>query len=92
MNPEDNDDIEMMSDADDDAGDVHQEPTTSIIDLVVDGKATEAKDAIYKALYQRVGERIDSMRPDINAAEIPNSLETETPEDSAEIDQEVEQE
>lgn len=64
MNPE-NDDIDYASDAEDDMGDVHQEPMPSIIDLVVDGKASEAKDAIYSALYQKVGERIDVLRPEI---------------------------
>jgi len=64
MNPE-NDDIEYASDAQDDMGDVHQEPMPSIIDLVVDGKASEAKDAIYSALYQKVGERIEVLRPEI---------------------------
>jgi hypothetical protein len=43
----------------------------------MDGKASEAKDAIYSALYQKVGEKIDALRPEVRAAinisGIPNS-------------------
>lgn len=65
MNPEENDeimDIEVDTADDSDAvvGDV---PT--IIDLVMDGKASEAKEAIYAHLYQKVGERIESMKPEV---------------------------
>lgn len=83
MNPEDNEPIENMSDAEDDTGDVHQEPSYGIIDLVVDGKATEARDAIYAALYQKVGEKIDTLRS--NTAEAP----VEVPSDSVEIETET---
>lgn len=67
MNPEENDeimetelDIAINTDADEVVGDV---PT--IIDLVMDGKASEAKQAIYASLYQKVGERIDVLKPEI---------------------------
>jgi hypothetical protein len=67
MNPEENDeimetelDIAIDTDADEVVGDV---PT--IIDLVMDGKASEAKQAIYASLYQKVGERIDVLKPEI---------------------------
>jgi hypothetical protein len=77
MNPEENDEImetevdtAIDTDADEVVGDV---PT--IIDLVMDGKASEAKQAIYASLYQKVGERIDVLKP-----EIRNSINTaETP-------------
>jgi len=86
MNPE-NDDIEYASDAQDDMGDVHQEPMPTVIDLVVDGKASEAKDAIYSALYQKVGERIDALRPEIRQSingAIANIAEIEPTETSTE--------
>jgi hypothetical protein len=83
MNPEENDEIEMASDAQDDMGDVHQDPPVSIIDLVIGGQASGAKDAIYASLYQKVGEKIDALRPEIRAAVNPpqneGSAEDETP-------------
>ena len=67
MNPEENDEImetevdtAIDTDTDEVVGDV---PT--IIDLVMDGKASEAKQAIYASLYQKVGERIDVLKPEI---------------------------
>jgi hypothetical protein len=77
MNPEENDEImetevdtAIDTDTDEVVGDV---PT--IIDLVMDGKASEAKQAIYASLYQKVGERIDILKP-----EIRNTIsKTETP-------------
>jgi len=67
MNPEENDEImetevdtAIDTDTDEIVGDV---PT--IIDLVMDGKASEAKQAIYASLYQKVGERIDVLKPEI---------------------------
>jgi hypothetical protein len=79
MNPEETDNIDIDTEAtateedtDQIVGDV---PT--ILDLVMDGKASEAKDAIYSALYQKVGEKIDALRPEVRAAinisGIPNS-------------------
>ena len=77
MNPEENDkimetevDTAIDTDGDEIVGDI---PT--IIDLVMDGKASEAKQAIYASLYQKVGERIDILKP-----EIRNTIsKTETP-------------
>jgi hypothetical protein len=69
MNPEENDEIMenevdvAETDTDEIIGDV---PT--IIDLVMDGKASEAKEAIYASLYQKVGERIDAIKPEIRGA------------------------
>ena len=69
MNPEENDKIMETeinvaeTDTDEIIGDV---PT--IIDLVMDGKASEAKEAIYASLYQKVGERIDAIKPEIRGA------------------------
>lgn len=45
--------------------------SASILDLVVDGKATEAREAIYAALYGKVGDRIDSLRPEIRSTMVP---------------------
>ena len=59
---------QVDEDYEDDMGDVHQEAPMPIIDLVMDGKASEAKDAIYSALYQKVGERIDAIRPEVRAS------------------------
>jgi hypothetical protein len=36
-----------------------------IIDKVVDGNASDAKIAIYSALYRKVGDAIDLMRSDV---------------------------
>lgn len=36
-----------------------------IIDKVVDGNASDAKSAIYSALYRKVGDAIDMMRSDV---------------------------
>jgi len=59
-------DVEMTPDADRDMN-----PASSILDLVVDGKATEAREAIYAALYGKVGDRIDSLRPEIRSTMVP---------------------
>lgn len=68
MNPEETDqtmetEIETAEDTEAVVGDM---PT--IIDLVMDGKASEAKEAIFASLYQKVGEKIDALRPDIRAS------------------------
>lgn len=44
-----------------------EEPTlaSEVIDMVIDGNATDAKEAIYGLLYQKVGERIDSLKGEI---------------------------
>jgi hypothetical protein len=80
MNPEENDEImetevdtAIDTDTDEVVGDV---PT--IIDLVMDGKASEAKQAIYASLYQKVGERIDVLKPEIRNT--INKTETQTEE------------
>ena len=36
-----------------------------IIDKVVDGNASDAKSAIYSALYRKIGDAIDLMRSDV---------------------------
>lgn len=61
------DDVEMTPETDD-AG---MNLSSSILDLVVDGKATEAREAIYAALYGKVGDRIDSLRPEIRSTMVP---------------------
>jgi hypothetical protein len=66
MNPEETDqtiETETTEDTDAVVGDM---PT--IIDLVMDGKASEAKEAIFASLYQKVGEKIDALRPEIRAS------------------------
>lgn len=68
MNPEETDEtmeteIETAEDTEAVVGDM---PT--IIDLVMDGKASEAKEAIFASLYQKVGEKIDALRPEIRSA------------------------
>jgi len=40
-------------------------PTADIIDNVLGGEASDAKNAIYAALYGKVGERIDSLRSEL---------------------------
>jgi len=67
MNPEEDEKIvetevdDMLDNGMDEVvGDV---PT--VIDLVMDGKASEAKQAIYTTLYQKVGERIDGIKTGI---------------------------
>ena len=54
-----------------------EEPDLSIDDVdmeddtdnsVMDGKASEAKDAIFASLYHKVSDRIDSLRPEVRAA------------------------
>lgn len=39
--------------------------TNAIVDMVINGSASEAKDAIFASLYQKVGHRIDALRPEI---------------------------
>jgi len=58
------DDVDMEDDTDNSV--VGDFPT--IIDLVMDGKASEAKDAIFASLYHKVSDRIDSLRPEVRAA------------------------
>ena len=40
-------------------------PAEEIIDRVLDGEASDAKETIYSALYGKVGERIDSLRSEL---------------------------
>lgn len=69
MNPEENDEImETETEVVEDDTDTVVGDVPTIIDLVMDGKASEAKEAIYASLYQKVGERIDAMRPEVRAA------------------------
>jgi hypothetical protein len=67
MNIEDGE-METTPDAQADDG---MNPASSILDLVVDGKATEAREAIYAALYGKVGDRIDALRPEIRSTMVP---------------------
>lgn len=74
---EPNDEIEMESDAEETAGNIHDEaPSVDIIDLVMDGKATEARDAIYATLYQKVGEKVDALRSELRQ---PTETEVDAP-------------
>jgi hypothetical protein len=89
MEPNDEmDEIEMASDAEDAEPEVNTEvPSADIVDLVMDGKATEARDAIYATLYQKVGEKIDTLRSDLRTSSVePTEVETES--DSSEPEQE----
>jgi hypothetical protein len=51
--------------------------------MVMDGNASDAKDAIYGLLYQKVGERIDSMKAEVRSGntwtkeETPSQSESE---------------
>lgn len=66
---------------------IERSDAETIIDLVSDGKASEAREAIYAALYGKVGERIDSLRPDIRAGMIPTDYGDEEPIDlEADVD------
>lgn len=38
---------------------------SEILDKVIDGEASDAKAAIFSALYHKVGERIDGLRGDV---------------------------
>ena len=67
MNIEDGE-METTPDA---QADDRMNPASSILDLVVDGKATEAREAIYAALYGKVGDRIDALRPEIRSTMVP---------------------
>lgn len=42
-----------------------REAASEILDKVIDGEASDAKAAIFSALYHKVGERIDGLRGDI---------------------------
>jgi len=78
MNPEKNDEImekEVDIVIDVEANDEVVGDVPTIIDLVMDGKASEAKQAIYSTLYQKVGERIDGMKPEVRNT--INKTETE---------------
>ena len=39
-----------------------------IVDRILDGEATDARNAIYSTLYQKVGERIEAMRPEMRSS------------------------
>lgn len=49
-------------------------PLTDIVDLVVDGKASQAREAIYAALYGKVGDRIDELRPEVRSGMVPTDF------------------
>jgi hypothetical protein len=68
-------------------------PAADIIDKVLGGEASDAKSAIYAALYGKVGERIDSLRSELSNGAIDLSSEVdETPTDDLFIDGEQESE
>jgi len=50
-------------------------PAADIIDKVLGGEASDAKDAIYAALYGKVGERIDGLRSELRNE--PNDISSE---------------
>lgn len=49
---------------------------SEVIDMVMDGNASDAKDAIYGLLYQKVGERIDSMKAEVRSGNTWTKEET----------------
>ena len=62
-------------------------PLTDIVDLVVDGKASQAREAIYAALYGKVGDRIDELRPEVRSGMVPTDFGDEEPIDlEADVD------
>ena len=68
-------------------------PAADIIDKVLGGEASDAKSAIYAALYGKVGERIDSLRSELSNGAIDLSSEVdETPTDDLFINGEQEYE
>ena len=82
-NEDDNQEFEMTPDEQTE----RPSDAETIIDLVADGKATEAREAIYAALYGKVGERIDSLRPDIRSGMVPTDYGDEEPVDlEADVD------
>jgi hypothetical protein len=48
-----------------DEPDAEVNPAADFLDMVIDGKGAEAKDALHGMLYQRIGDRIDAMKTDL---------------------------
>jgi hypothetical protein len=62
---------------------------SEILDKVIDGEASDAKAAIFSALYHKVGERIDGLRGDIrNDIRLSSDEPTEPPVDGV-ADEEI---
>lgn len=64
MNDEEDNEVEVDIEQEEQVPETTEEPTlaSEVIDMVIDGNATDAKEAIYGLLYQKVGERIDSLK------------------------------
>ena len=61
-------------------------PTADIINKVLGGEASDAKSAIYAALYGKVGERIDSLRSELRNDAVGLSSEVDdTPTDDDDL-------
>lgn len=84
MNDEEENEVEM------DEVDTEQVPETTaeeptlaseVIDMVIDGNAADAKEAIYGLLYQKVGERIDSLKGETRSNSWNDKSESEPTEE-----------
>lgn len=65
-----------------------REAASEILDKVIDGEASDAKAAIFSALYHKVGERIDGLRGDIRRdIELTADDATEPPADGVADDE-----
>lgn len=79
--------IEFPMDDDADTEVDASNPLSDIVDLVVDGKASQAREAIYAALYGKVGDRIDELRPEVRSGMVPTDFGDEEPIDlEADVD------
>lgn len=55
---------------------------SEILDKVIDGEASDAKAAIFSALYHKVGERIDGLRGEVrNEIELSADAPVDVPDD-----------
>ena len=70
-NEDENQEVEITSDEQT----AERSDAESIIDLVADGKASEAREAIYAALYGKVGDRIDELRPEVRSGMVPTDFD-----------------
>lgn len=85
-NDDENQEVEMTTDGQETDAGFGPTDAETIIDLVADGKASEAREAIYAALYSKVGERIDTLRPEVRSGMVPTENGDEPIDLEADVD------
>lgn len=91
MDTDENDEFEFETDG---IEEVEEQPetdepevnsTAAFIDMVIDGKSTDAKDALKGMLYDRIGDRIEAMKAGMRSKAWED--DTDIPEMDADVEE-----